>query len=130
MEYSVFPWYLMDSESNAREREDRKVNGSYDLGIVQTLYSTISLEGSLLPEMVGLQKWIEEQPWKDYRRRAIRGTKFELVWGTDRMGIRFGWDDEGYYVTLGFSPPADLLVEIDDGTYGTMQGFKYYYERD
>lgn len=44
-------------------------------------------------------------------------------------GIVYGEDDLGYYGTVGFILPEEVFAEIEDGTYGTLQGFRFYYRR-
>jgi len=36
-------------------------------------------------------------------------------------------EDDTVYVTVRYQLPADLYAEIEDGTYGVLQGFRYYY---
>jgi hypothetical protein len=45
------------------------------------------------------------------------------------LGIMEGNDDYdggGDYITVGFCLPDDIYAEIEDGTYGQMQGFRIY----
>lgn len=43
-------------------------------------------------------------------------------------GIRYGTDDTGQYAVVGFEFPAGIYAEIEDGTYGTLQGLRIYYQ--
>lgn len=54
--------------------------------------------------------------------RAIIDTPF------GRSVMKEGSDDEGDYITIGFGLPEDVYAEIEDGTYGVMQGFRIYKE--
>ena len=42
-------------------------------------------------------------------------------------GVTYGTDDTGEYVVVGFQFPAGIYAEIEDGTYGTLQGLRIYY---
>ena len=47
------------------------------------------------------------------------------------VGIREGNDDYdggGDYITVGFVLPDGVYAEIEDGTYGQLQGFRIYKE--
>lgn len=37
-----------------------------------------------------------------------------------------GYDGGGAYITVGFVLPDGVYAEIEDGTYGQMQGFRIY----
>lgn len=46
--------------------------------------------------------------------------------GLNGIGLTYGEDEEGEYVVLGFALPEGWFAEIEDGTYGELQGFRIY----
>lgn len=43
------------------------------------------------------------------------------------LGVDYGFDEEfGDYAIVGFNLPSPWHGEIDDGTYGSLQGFRVY----
>lgn len=42
-------------------------------------------------------------------------------------GVHYGEDENGTYAIVGFSTNKDVYAEIEDGTYGTLQGWRIYY---
>lgn len=41
-------------------------------------------------------------------------------------GVTYGVDEHGEYATIGFNLPAGIFAEIEDGTFGQLQGFRVY----
>jgi hypothetical protein len=37
-------------------------------------------------------------------------------------------EDNCKFVTIGFTMPHHVFAEIDDGTYGTLHGWRIYYD--
>jgi len=53
----------------------------------------------------------------------------EVLWNNgSKSGIQYLEDDFGRYALVGYTEPADCYAEIDDGTYGSLNGFRLYYE--
>jgi hypothetical protein len=80
------------------------------------------------PEQVNyfdlLVKFIQETPNEEWSRQTITDVKI----GSAEFGCRYGWDDFGYYVTVGFTAGHEkVYAEIDGDTWGTLQGLRYYY---
>ncbi len=55
------------------------------------------------------------------RSLAFQGETHGLLWSID--------SDTGQpYATVGYNLPPRVLAEIEDGTYGQLQGFRIYYD--
>lgn len=54
-----------------------------------------------------------------------RPERIKTVFG--EHGMSYGFDEDGDgYVTIGFVLPRAMYAEIEDGTYGSLQGFRFY----
>jgi hypothetical protein len=84
------------------------------------------LTGRLIFEMPRIN-WKMLGPISPVNELVFRSTQDKVL---ARHGIHWGHDEEGYYVLVGMNLPEGVLAEIDDGTYGTLQGLKYYYSRE
>jgi len=74
--------------------------------------------------------WVRDN-WETVKYRAENYPDFSLPFGTfDRLGVIFGDDGEGEFVTIGFILPDDCYAEIEDGTYGQLQGIRIYKESE
>lgn len=40
------------------------------------------------------------------------------------------WEGTSEYIVIGFNLPIGVYAEVDDGTYGQMQGFRIYLDPD
>lgn len=62
-------------------------------------------------------------------RKGERPTEINSQFGTH--GVTYGDDEFGPYATVGFNL-ANLshgaYAEIEDGTFGELQGFRFYFE--
>lgn len=46
-----------------------------------------------------------------------------------KHGCTYGVDEDGCkYVTIGYNMPEHIFAEIEDGTYGNLQGWRIYYD--
>ena len=73
------------------------------------------------------QQWLERnrdnlrRTWYSLDSNNIRGI------GDSIHGLLFEADEDGdEYVTIGFNLPKGVYAEIEDGTYGELQGFRIY----
>lgn len=74
--------------------------------------------------------WVRDN-WETVKDRAENDPGFSLPFGTfDRLGVMFGDGEEGEFVTIGFTLPDDCYAEIEDGTYGQLQGIRIYKESE
>jgi hypothetical protein len=75
--------------------------------------------------------WIAEQVnffrdnWDHEFERSSQGAMLGSPFG--QHGYIFGEDEQGdEYVTIGFVLPEGVYAEIEDGTYGQLQGLRIY----
>lgn len=54
----------------------------------------------------------------------------ELIFGDHTCGIQYfdAEDEFGDFCIVGFTMPDGIFAEIEDGTYGTLHGFRIYYQ--
>ena len=68
--------------------------------------------------LVGMQFHLQNKPWQSIGRFTVGGESF---------GVMYDDDDEGNYAVVASpSLPTDVYAEIDDGTYGEQQGWRFY----
>lgn len=88
----------------------------------------MSLQSSMDPAS-SFWGWLESVR-DDYRRQPEAyptGRVLNSPFGA--CGIMAGddeYDDFGAYITVGFNLPDGVFAEIEDDTYGQMQGFRIY----
>ena len=62
---------------------------------------------------------------RDDIRSGHRPTLIKSPFGD--LGVVWDYDPEfGTYATVGFNLPDGIYAEIEDGTYGQLQGFRIY----
>jgi hypothetical protein len=59
---------------------------------------------------------------------AVSGRPDQIVGPFGAHGVTYGTDEDGEpYATVGFVLPGDeVFAEIEDGTYGSLCGFRVY----
>lgn len=67
------------------------------------------------------------EDFTDELRRHLteeRPTTLESPAGT--QGVTYGSDDQGEFATIGMTLPEGVFAEIEDGTFGQLQGYRVY----
>lgn len=66
---------------------------------------------------------------------SARQELFTKPWGTIEeiathygvLGVTYSIDEDGdEYATIGYNLPEGVMAEVEDGTYGSLQGFRVY----
>jgi hypothetical protein len=85
------------------------------------MYSALSTQNVLFAWLHGLQNRFVNDP-------EFRPVQVESPFGVHGCMYAIDEDNEEY-VTIGFTFPDEIFAEIEDGTYGELQGIRIYLER-
>lgn len=84
------------------------------------MFSAIANDNPLFVLLDGIKGQLGSVTWGTLAEIKRPGLILDIEYKTDE------YDDE--FATVSFTLPDDVFAEIEDGTYGTLQGFRIYRE--